>query len=166
LTTRKVKATKRPSRLSDTSTLPIQVRQLGRLVGSWEVTISWSEATHKLVGGPREVELPVEIKWVDIGPWIYYRFGPARWLIGGDEDSKEFAVLYTDDRPAPREYRMTLDGDTWRIWRDTPGFRQRFEGRLTNNDSRIVAHWDKCEDGKSWMLDFNLVFARKKSSGR
>jgi hypothetical protein len=161
---RKSKMRTRTPGLPKTSTLPVQVRKLDRLVGTWNVTLRWSEATHELVGGRKEVAFPLEICWLETGPWVYYEFGPAHWLIGGDGESKEFSVLYTDGRPAPRLYGMTLHGNVWKIWRDAPGFRQRFEGRLARNDRRIVAHWDKCEDGNSWTLDFNLVFNRVGSS--
>jgi hypothetical protein len=142
------------------SKLPAHIQRLSRLVGSWKVTIRWSVATHQLVGGPREIEFPVEINWLDSGPWLHYRFGAAHWLIGGDEDDPEFVVLYTDDRPAPRLYQMTFERDVWKIWRDAPGFRQRFEGKITEKGRTIVAHWDKAEGNKSWARDFDLVFRR------
>jgi hypothetical protein len=150
----------------DPSSGPLHLRQLRRLVGKWKVALRWSEATHRLAGGPREIELPVEIRWLATGPWLYYEFGPAHWLIGGDEEQKEFAVLYSDDRPVFREYRMTLRGDLWKIWRDAPRFRQRFEGRLENHDRRIVGHWDKREDGGPWALDFELRFERSGPASR
>jgi hypothetical protein len=148
------------SRLPKLAGLPNHIQQLERLVGSWTVNLRWSPSTHKLVGGPREIELPVEFGWLDSTPWLQYRFGPARWLIGGDEADRQFVVLYTDDRPALRVYRMTLERNIWKIWRNAPGFRQRFEGRLLANDRKIVAHWDKAEGTKPWTLDFDLVFRR------
>ena len=142
------------------SELPVHLRELGHLVGTWNVKLRWSEATHRLVGGPIEVDMVIKIQWLDASPWIHYWMGPAHWLIGGDEGRQEFVVLYTDGRPSPRVYRMTFNRGLWKIWRDAPGFRQRFEGRLTKNGRRIEARWDKAEGRKGWARDFDLTFVR------
>lgn len=138
-------------------------------MGKWRVTLRWSEATHRLVGGPPEIETESEIAWLGVGDILRYRVGPADWIIGGDEANPELSVLYADDRPVSRVYRMTWDGTVWKIWRDAPGFRQRFEGRLGNRGRSIVGHWDKCEDGKTWVRDFDMAFVqerRRKVSAR
>jgi hypothetical protein len=148
------------------STLPSAIRALERLVGRWNVTIRWSRATHRLVGGPREFVAEVEIAWLDPRGVLRYQLGPSHWFIGGDESSGEFVALYTDDRPVSRVYRMTLNRGLWRVWRDAPGFRQRFEGRLRDHDRRIDAHWDKSEGGKRWARDFDMVFVRQDQPGQ
>jgi len=143
--------------------LPPYLRPLHRLVGTWNVTLRWSEATHRLVGGPREVDAEAEISWLPSGYILHYRLGPSHWLISRDELAREFTVIYTDDRPVSRVYRMTFERRVWKMWRDAPGLRQRFEGRLRPDGQRIVSHWDKCEDGKHWVRDFDLVFDRADS---
>ena len=57
-------------------------------------------------------------------------------------------------------YHMSFEKGVWRIWRDAPGFRQRFEGRLQQKGRKIVAHWDKAEGKGPWTLDFDMVFRR------
>jgi hypothetical protein len=137
------------------------MKQLLPLVGRWSVTLRWSEETHKLVGGPREVEAEAGISWLNEGGVLHYQMGPAHWFIGGDEDHREYGVLYTDQRPVSRVCRMTFARGVWRIWRDAPGFRQRFEGRLRQRGRRIEAHWDKSVNGRSWVRDFDMVFVRR-----
>ena len=140
--------------------LPHSAKRLARLVGRWDVTIRWSEATHRLVGGPREVEAEADVSWLKEGRFLHYQLGPAHWIMGGDDDSAEYVALYADERPVSRIYRMTLNRGLWRFWRDSPGFRQPFEGRIGGNGRRIVAHWDKAENEERWVRDFDMDFVR------
>jgi len=141
--------------------LPRELRPLNKLIGTWNVTLKWSEETHKLVGGPKEVEAEAKISPMkEEGGFLHYQMGPAHWIIGGDESSKEFIVLYSDDRLISRVYRMSFARGVWKIWRDAPKFHQRFEGLVKSNGRRIDARWEKSEDGKIWVHDFDMTFVR------
>jgi len=140
--------------------LPRELRPLNKLIGNWSFTIRWSEETHKLVGGPKEVVAEAKISMMKEGGFLHYQIGPAHWIIGGDESSPEFIVLYGDERLISRVYRMSFAHGFWKIWRDAPKFRQRFQGHFRTN-RRIDAYWDKSEDGKSWVRDFDMIFVRK-----
>ena len=72
------------------------MRKLAPLVGRWTATIHWSEETHKLVGGPKEVEAEAQISWLGDGGTLHYQMGPSHWLIGRDETDEQYTVLYTD----------------------------------------------------------------------
>jgi hypothetical protein len=130
-------------------------------VGTWKAVIVWSAETHKLVGGPRELPVEVRFEWIEGGMFLHYQFGHSHWIIGRDDSSSEFQVLYGDDRKVSRVYRMTLVRGTWRIWRDAPGFYQRFEGRFTKDGRTIHAHWERSTDGESWVHDFDITFIRR-----
>ncbi|MBF6330067.1 hypothetical protein [Nocardia transvalensis] len=80
------------------------------------------------------------------------------WIIGGDETTEDIAVLYHDSRDVSRVYRMRVDGTSWRIERDAPGFFQRFSATLDGNTIRGT--WEKSTDGASWDLDFDLLYHR------
>jgi hypothetical protein len=55
----------------------------------------------------------------------------ATLIIGRDEVGEEFTILHYDSRGVSRVYRMMFDDGAWRMWRDAPGFWQRFSGRLS-----------------------------------
>jgi hypothetical protein len=148
------------ARAASPTDLPMRMRRLSPLVGAWNVTLRWSEETHRLIGGPREVEARATIRWLRQGAVLHFRMGPSHWFIGGDESSGQYCVLYTDDRPTSRVYRMSFARGVWRIWRDAPGFRQRFEGRVDEGGRRIEAHWDKAEGRRAWVRDFDMTFVR------
>lgn len=94
------------------------------------------------------------------GRFLHYQFGPSHWIIGRDDSESEYRVLYSDDREVSRVYEMTFGRGIWRIWRDAPGFHQRFEGKISNRGRTIRAHWDRSADGKSWVHDFDLTFTK------
>ena len=105
--------------------------------------------------------------WVEDGALLVMRQGEqsgtppsARWVIGRDESSHYFKVLYCDNRGVSRIYEMSLAEGIWRLWRDDPGFSQRFEGRVSPNRKTIVAHWEESFDGESWEHDFDVTYRR------
>ncbi|MFI6182570.1 hypothetical protein ACIA8R_44075 [Nonomuraea sp. NPDC051191] len=85
---------------------------------------------------------------------------PATSLIGLDDATGECAMLYADVRGVHRVYRTTLDGGVWRVWRDAPGFNQRFTGEICDGGDLIEGRWEMSEDGLAWCLDFELTYTR------
>ena len=65
-----------------------------------------------------------------------------------------------------RVYRMTFTDASWRMWRDTPEFPQRFEARLEPDAGVIRGRWEKSTDqGATWEHDFNLEYIRERPEG-
>jgi hypothetical protein len=60
--------------------------------------------------------------------------------MGRDDTSGEYCVLYADAHGLSRVYQMTFEDRLWRIWRNTAGLNQRFEGRLGPNGRIIDAY--------------------------
>jgi hypothetical protein len=133
---------------------------LSKLGGNWETVLRWSDDTHRLVGGPREVAGEAVFEWLEGGQFLLYRFGPSTWIIGRDDSSSEFTVLYSDDREVSRVYQMSLAQGVWRMWRSAPGFYQRFEGRFTDKAKTIKARWERSTHGKLWIHDFDLTYRK------
>lgn len=84
----------------------------------------------------------------------------ARWTIGRDESDPDYRVLYFDNRGVSRVYEMSLSGGSWKMWRNTPGFSQRFEGRISPDRNIIVSHWEKSFDGVTWEHHFDIKYNR------
>jgi hypothetical protein len=139
------------------------LKPLRPLVGIWDTVLRWSEGTHRLVGGPVEVPGVARFEWLEGGSFLHYEFGPSHWVIGKDDSTSEFTVLYGDDRGVSRVYRMTFARGAWKIWRSAPGFHQRFVGRLASDGRSIQAHWERSTDGKDWVYDFDLRFTKRPS---
>jgi hypothetical protein len=92
--------------------------------------------------------------WRDNAPF------PTRAVFGLDDATGEFAMLYADGRGVHRVYRMTFDGAVLTIWRDAPGFGQRFTGTLSPDGSAIDGRWEASPDGVTWTLDFEVAYTR------
>ncbi len=85
----------------------------------------------------------------------------ATWIFGRDESEAGYHVFYADDRGVSRVYRMNLDGLTWRMWRDTPEFSQRFDAEISADQTQISGSWQRSSDGgATWEHDFNVRYER------
>jgi hypothetical protein len=85
---------------------------------------------------------------------------PVTSVIGFDDTSGEFTTLYADARGVHRVYRMTLVDGVWTIWREAPGFNQRFIGTLSPDRDTVDGRWEMSEDGTDWHVDFELTYTR------
>jgi hypothetical protein len=92
--------------------------------------------------------------WRDNAPF------PTTTVIGLDDATEEFTVLYADARGVHRVYRMTLADGVWTMWREAPGFNQRFTGTLSADGRTVDARWEMSADGVTWNLDFGLTYTR------
>jgi hypothetical protein len=138
--------------------------RLDVLVGRWTVQL-------KVEGAPAAAS---EFAWQDGGlflhqiseadlpdegtPWPF----PVTSVIGFDDASGEFTMLYADARGVHRVYRMTLIDGAWTIWREAPGFNQRFIGMLSPDQNSVDGRWEMSEDGVDWHVDFELTYTRER----
>jgi hypothetical protein len=139
---------------------------LAPLKGDWIVEITWSAETHKLVGGPPTVRGSGTFDWTCSGGFLVHSTGGdgaprAYWTIGRDDTSALFKALYADDRGVSRIYEMSFSDDVWKLWRDAPGFHQRFEGHLSSDQQIVEARWEKSCDGVVWERDFDIVYLKR-----
>jgi hypothetical protein len=85
---------------------------------------------------------------------------PVIALIGLDDTAERFTTLYADARGIHRVYQMTLEGRDWRMWRDAPGFGQRFIATFDESGDVITGAWELCRDGETWEPDFDMTYTR------
>ena len=70
-------------------------------------------------------------------------------------------MLYADGRGVSRVYRMSFSDRTWRMWRQTPAFSQRFDAEISTSQAAITASWQKSVDGdRTWEHDFTVRYRR------
>jgi hypothetical protein len=138
---------------------PIQV-----LIGEWDMEMS---NTSFLPNPSDTARGHVTFEWVQGGAFLMMRMGGkpadsqhALWLVGRDESSADYKVFYYDTRRVSRIYEMSWTAGVWKMWRQAPGFWQRFEGKFSKDLNRINAYWEKSTDGSDWEHDFDQTFTR------
>ena len=64
-------------------------------------------------------------------------------VVGLDDHSDAFTMLYTDSRGVCRTYRMRLDANIWTLEsQPAPDFFQRFAGTASDNRTAIDGRWE------------------------
>jgi hypothetical protein len=140
------------SRLPPNPTL----KQLEILVGEWELEVPQFP-------GQRGRAV---FEWLEGGAYLREQADApdpapnATLIIGRDDSSERYTVLYYDSRGVSRVYQMTLGEGIWKLWREAPGFWQRYTGALRDDGRSISGAWEKSPDGSSWEHDFDLTYTR------
>lgn len=139
------------------------LKGLDVLVGEWDVEMSFPADPLSTARGHTTFE------WLAEGAYLNMRMGDragtSPWslsIIGRDDASETYTMLYFDWRGVSRIYQMRLEGREWKQWRDAPGFSQRFAGTLSEDGNTITARWEKSFDGTTWEHDFDLTYTRAK----
>jgi hypothetical protein len=140
------------------------LKNLEVFVGDW--TMELSNASF-LPSSSETVKGQVSFEWLEDGAFLVMYMGnkppgtpDAIWLISRDESTSNYIVLYFDTRKVSRVYEMSFLDRTWKIWRNSPGFSQRFEGKFSEDRNIITAYWEKSSDGSIWEHDFDVTYAR------
>lgn len=145
------------------------LERLDAFVGEWEMATSIDGQS--LPGGRAILE------WIEDGAFLVYRgeaedtsemsaeMGetsplPTVSIIGVDDSSEQFTMLYSDARGVFRVYQMTLSDGEWELWRETPEFSQRFTGTFDEDGDTITGTWEKSEAGTGWEHDFDLTYTK------
>jgi hypothetical protein len=81
-------------------------------------------------------------------------------IVGSDDATGEYFMLYFDERGVSRKYDMSLRDNVWRWWRNAPGFSQRFTGTLSDDRRTIVGKGELSRDGATWEGDLELTYTR------
>jgi hypothetical protein len=140
------------------------LKSLDVLVGEWNTEMSnmsfLSDPSAKVRGQDR-------FEWLEGGAFlISYSsveqsdFPSSVRVIGRDDSVETYNMLYFDSRGVSRIYHMSLEDGTWKMWRNAPGFSQRFTGTFSDDGKTITARWEKSSDGATWEHDFDLTYQR------
>lgn len=140
------------------------LKDLEILAGDWDMELS----NASFLPAPSDTVMGhASFEWLEGGAYLVMYMGSkppgtpdAIWLIGRDESRPNYTVLYYDTRKVSRAYEMSFSKGTWKIWRNSPGFSQRFEGKLSEDGTIIRAHWEKSTDGSTWEHDFDVRYTK------
>jgi hypothetical protein len=130
--------------------------QLEALIGEWEVEVPQFP-------GQRGRAV---FEWLEGGAFLrFHADAPdpapsATLIISRDDTSDDYTIFHYDSRGVSRVYQMSFGERVWRIWRQAPGFCQRFLGSLAEDGRSIKATWEKSPDGSSWEHDIDLIYTK------
>ena len=75
-------------------------------------------------------------------------------------DDSSLSMHYFDSRGVFRVYNVAISDSEWRIWRDAPGFSQRFTGTFSEDGEMIAGQWEASEDDVHWAADLRIEYRR------
>jgi len=135
---------------------------LSILVGEWETV-----GKHVML--PDTLHGHVSFEWLEGGAFLMMKSTvdepgvPSNIsVIGSDDESNEFFMLYFDERGVSRRFVLTLQDHVLKIWRIVPNFSQRFTGTFANNGDTIIGLWELNRDNATWNRDLDVTYTRVK----
>jgi hypothetical protein len=128
------------------------------LIGAWTL-----EMTHPM--HPSVVPGRSTFEWLEGERFVIQRsqsdhpdFPDSISVIGPVEE--RLSMYYFDSRGVHRVYHMSFDDGVLRIWRDAPGFSQRFEGTFTEDGNTLQGLWQLSRDDSTWDDDLAITYRR------
>lgn len=140
-----------------------ELEAFDRLVGEWTF-----EATHPMVPGT-VVNGRMTYEWLEGERFLIQRssndhpdFPDSISVIGFA--SEELTAHYFDSRGVFRIYRIAMEDDTLRMWRDEPGFSQRSEAKLSRDGRTLALTGQLSRDDETWEEDLSTTYTRVASA--
>ena len=138
--------------------------ELALFIGKWDIEIT----SMSFRDDPSAVERGhSSFAWLEGGGFLIQHseisardFPRSTAVMGPDDEAGTYRMLYYDSRGVSRIYRMTFSGGILTLWRDFPGFSQRFHGTFSEDGGTITAYWERSADGSNWEHDFALKYIR------
>jgi hypothetical protein len=128
------------------------------LIGSWS-----TESTHPLFGDV--VPGSVTFEWLEGGHFVIERsrndhelFPDAIAVIGRREAGDGLAMEYFDSRGVRRTYSVAVEDGVLRIWREAPGFDQRYSAILAPD--AFEGRWQAATIPGDWQDDLKVKYRR------
>jgi hypothetical protein len=129
------------------------------LIGTWD-----TEATHPTVDAV--VPGSMTFEWLEGGHFLVMRahydhelFPDGISVIGAPETGDGLVLEYFDSRGVRRTYGVSLDDGVLRMWRDEPGFAQRFSATLGHD--RFEGRWQLARTPGDWQDDLEMTYRRR-----
>ena len=111
----------------------------------------------------------VAFDWIEGGAFLIMRteidepgIPSGLSIIGSDDNMPNCLMLYFDERGVSRKYEVQMTGNSWKWWRNTPNFSQRFTSTISNDGNAINGSGELSKDGATWEKDLELIYSRVK----
>jgi len=153
-----------------------ELEPFNQLVGTWT-----TEATHPALPGV-VVHGTVSVEWLEGERFLIHRartdrpdFPDSISIIGFTErdridtasgtdpapaGSHQLRMHYFDSRGVFRIFNVSFDDKSWRIWRDAPGFSQRYTGAFADGGNTILGGCQICKNKINWADDLRITYRR------
>ncbi|MEP6781278.1 MAG: hypothetical protein ABJC26_15380 [Gemmatimonadaceae bacterium] len=89
------------------------------------------------------------------------RIPSAIAIIGSDDHSDGFNMLYFDERAISRRFEMAIEGRVLRWWRLVTDFSQRYVLTVSLDGKTLHGVSSLCKDGKHWEQDMEQSYSRE-----
>lgn len=129
------------------------------LIGTWD-----TEATHPQFDGV--VPGSMTFEWLNGGRFLIQRAESAHELfpdsvgvIGAPEEGDGLVLEYFDQRGVRRTYGVALEAGVLRMWRDHPGFDQRYAATL--HPDHFDGLWQLATTPGAWEDDLRVTYTRR-----
>jgi hypothetical protein len=139
------------------------IERLAALVGEWRTDINMPLDPPIVTSGRTTCE------WSEDGSFLIVRgsvehpdFPSLTAILGGDDETERYSMLYFDSRGISRLYEMSLSTEVWKLWREAPELSQRFIGKFSEDGNTMVGAWERSSDGAHWEYDFDLMYTKVK----
>ena len=131
------------------------------LIGDWE-----TEGHHRLLPDTT-FHGHTTFSWLEGGAFLmmYSRMDELEIpdnisIIASDDAANKFYMFSYDVRGVSRKFEVKFTDNTLEMWRNFPGFSQRFKGVIKNNGNITEGVWELCEDDINWNKDLELTYKR------
>ena len=146
---------------------PASFDRLNVLIGEWETEATFAAGFFGPGTSPVNGRGRTTFEWLEGSFFLTQRFvneHPAApsgiAIIGAGADPDTFEQRYFDSRGVARVYQMSLNGGVWKLWREAPGFWQRYTGHISEDGTTIKGRREASADGSQWKHDFRLTYIR------
>jgi hypothetical protein len=133
---------------------------LSVLIGHWDAQFDFPTDPPGALAGRVEFHLIAE------GAFLVMRSLPAKGgppksvsIIGRDEISSAYTMLYYDERGVSRVYVMNFGNSLWTLEGRPRDFWQRFRAEV--GTEIIRGAWEASADGQEWTHDFAVTYTRR-----
>ena len=129
-------------------------------VGAWEIEATHPAFPSTIVRGTSAFE------WLEGEQFLLQRSHtdhpefPDSLIVFGADDQGGLSMNYFDSRGVHRIYQVSLSDGVWMMWRHSPGFSQKFSGRLSVDGNTIDGLWKLSRDDSTWEDDLAVTFRR------
>ncbi len=128
------------------------------LIGTWA-----TEATHPMFEGV--VPGSISFEWLEGGRFLVQRsrndheqFPDAICVVGAPERGDGLVMEYFDSRGVRRTYGVAIEDGVLRMWRDEPGFDQRYSATIEQGG--FEGQWQLARAPDAWQDDLHVTYRR------
>lgn len=138
-----------------------RLQPLSVLIGDWKTVGNHPLLPNQTLYGH------ATFKWIEGGAFLmmygvvnHEEFPAGIAIIGSDDASEEYSMIYFDEREVSRKYLVTFKNNVLTWWRNDPKFSQQFICEISNDGNTMVSKGKMSENGGAWKDDLALTYTR------